>query len=157
MQTALKYTGTEAVEMIKSYYPNDWLEKINKSKASIQIMAKLHKMTPKKVYEKFISPVSQKADAILYFAALSEIIKNETISKNERSTTILELEEKRLLASNQIVALENNELISYEDKKIIRGYYVRLQQETTSKINELLFSFPVVEPKLIIYQEGLFG
>lgn len=157
MAIALKYTGTEALEMIKSYYPNDWLVKINKCKHTLNTMANRHGITPQKVYQKFIGPVSHEAEMILYFAALSEIIKNESLSKLDRSKTILELEDKRNLVAEQIISLEKNQLISYEDKKIMRGYYVQLQQETSSKIDELLFAFPVVEPKLIIHQQGLFG
>jgi hypothetical protein len=157
MSIALKYSGSEALEMIKTYYPNDWLAKINKCKHTLNTMANRHGITPQKVYQKFIGPVSHEGETILYFAALSDMLRIQGLSKSERSAEILELESKRTLAAEQIVALENNQLISYEDKKIMRGYYVQLQQETTKKIDELIYSFPVVEPMLIIHQQGLFG
>lgn len=157
MSISLKYTGTEALEMIKSYYPNDWLVKINKCKNTLLTMANRHGISPQKVYQKFIGPVSHEGETILYFAALSDLLKTEALSKIDRSRTILELEEKRNLTASQMFALETNDFTSYEDKKIMRGYYLQLQQETTQKINELLYSFPVVEPTLVIHQPGLFG
>jgi hypothetical protein len=91
MSISLKYSGSEALEMIKTYYPNDWLAKINKCKHTLYTMANRHGITPQKVYQKFIGPVSHEGEMILYFAALSEIIKNESLSKGDRSKTILEL------------------------------------------------------------------
>ena len=78
------------------------------------------------------------------------------MTSKDKSTKVLELEAKRESAAEQIVALENCKITSYEDKKILRGYYTKLQQETTTEINELLKSFEVIEPQLIIHQPGLF-
>lgn len=151
------YTGSEAVEIIKNYYPNDWFKKLEDHKQKLVKLSSVHKISVEKAYSKFIIPVAGSQESIVFFAALSELLKLRKMQPKEKSERVLELENKRVIVANQIVALENNTIsINYEDKKMLRGYYLRLQQETTSEINELLRSFEVVEPQLIIHQPGLF-
>lgn len=152
----LQYTGTEAVEIIKNYYPQDWQKRIEEKKKALLKLSNNHKITLEKAYRKFIIPVAGNQESILFFAALSELIKLEKMTSKTKSIKVLELEDKRSTVADQIFALENCKIISYEDKKILRGYYTKLQQETTTEINELVNSFEVVEPQLIIHQPGLF-
>ena len=152
-----KYTGSEAIEMIKNYYPNDWDNKLNRCQKTLQSMAQRHHITITEVYTKYIAPVALQSEGILFFAALSQLINPSEIANIERKKRILELEEQRNKVSEQLFSIENNTGISHEDKKTIRGYYVQLQQDTTRQITELLNAFTVVEPLLVIHQNGLFG
>ena len=152
----LQYTGTEAVDMIKNYYPQDWQNRIEAKKQALIKLANREKITLEKAYRKFIIPVAGNQESIVFFAALSEMLKLQKMTSKDKSTKVIELEVKRENVAEQIIALENGKIIDYEDKKILRGYYAKLQQETTTEINELINSFDVIEPKLIIHQPGLF-
>lgn len=153
----LTYTGSEAVEIIKNYYPNDWVNKLEVHKRKLIKLAAVHNISLEKAYSKFIVPVAGTQESIIFFAALSELLKLQKMQPKEKSERIIELENKKETIKNQIIALEyNTTAINYEDKKMLSGYYTRLQQETTTEINELLRSFEVVEPQLIIHQPGLF-
>jgi hypothetical protein len=153
----IQYTGTEAVEMIKSYYPNNWRQLLDNKKSALIKLSNIHKISVEKAYRKFIIPVARNEESIVFFAALSELLKFEKMKPREKSDKIIELENKRENVARQIVALESDtNTFSYEDKKILRGHYTQLQQTTTSEINELLKSFEVIEPQLIIHQPGLF-
>lgn len=156
MAITFQYTGTEALEMIKQYYPNDWLLKINRSKNSLINLSKSHNISLQKAYTKFILPRAIEGEGILFFAALCQLVSLEKMTNSDKATKAIELQNKREQTANQIVALEENKSISYEDKKILRGYYTKLQQTHTAEINELINSFEVVELKLIIHQPGLF-
>ena len=152
----LQYTGTEAVDMIKNYYPQDWQQIIDVKKRALILLSKRENISLEKAYRKYIIPVAGNQESIVFFAALSEMIKLQKMTSKDKSTKVIELEVKRENVAEQIIALENCKIIDYEDKKILRGYYTRLQQETTAEINELLNSFEVIEPQLIIHQPGLF-
>ena len=152
----LQYTGTEAVDMIKNYYPQDWQQRIEVKKRALILLSKRENISLEKAYRKYIIPVAGNQESIVFFAALSEMLRLQKMTSKDKSTKVIELEVKRENVAEQIIALENCKIIDYEDKKILRGYYTKLQQETTTEINELINSFDVVEPKLIIHQPGLF-
>lgn len=154
--TSFSYTGSEAVDIIKTYYPLDWQKRLEEKKNALLKLSKNHNITIEKAYKKFIIPVAGNQESIVFFAALSEMFKLQKMTSKDKSTKVLELETKREGVAKQIVALENCKITSYEDKKILRGYYTRLQQETSQEIDELIKSFEVIEPQLIIHQPGLF-
>lgn len=156
MAFTLKYTASEAEQMVKEYYPHEYLTKIANCKAHLKALADRHKISLRKSYEKFIMPHAQEGDAILFFVALSQLNKIDQLSNSEKAELVNKLEDERQQIANQIVALENSQTTSYEDKKIIRSYYTKRQQELTAKIDELINSIEVVEPKLVIFQPGLF-
>lgn len=153
---SFQYTGTEAVDIIKNYYPQDWQNRLEVKKQALIKLASRQNISVENAYRKFIIPVAGNQESIVFFAALSEMLKLQKMTSKDKSTKVIELEVKRENVAEQIIALENCKIIDYEDKKILRGYYTKLQQETTTEINELLKSFEVVEPKLIIHQPGLF-
>lgn len=153
---SLKYTGTEAVDIIKNYYPEDWQKRISNKKETLVKLAERHNISLEKAYRKFIIPLGEKEECIVFFAALFELMKIKSLVSKQKSEKVIEMEFKRKNVANQIVALENSNITSYEDKKILRAYYNRLQQEITTQINELINSFEVIDPQLIIHQPGLF-
>lgn len=155
-QFTFKYTGKEAVEMAKDFFPSDWKKRLEEKKSMLIRLSKTHNIDLLKSYKKFILPLASIQENILFFAALSQMIQIQKMNSKEKSERILELENKREKAGEQVIALEKSQTTSYEDKKILRGYYATLQQEATAEINELLNSFEVVEPQLIIHQPGLF-
>lgn len=153
----LQYTGTEAVEILKTYYPNDYKQRIESKKQKLIKLSSVHKVSIEKAYKKFILPRAEQEESIVFFAALSELIKMNKMQPKEKSERVLALEAKREQVIQQIIGLESiSNTISYEDKKMLRGYYTRLQQETSQEIDELIKSFEVIEPQLIIHQPGLF-
>jgi hypothetical protein len=153
----LNYTGSEAIDIIKTYYPQDWKKKLESKKTHLIKLSNIHKVSIEKAYRKFIMPRAGQEETIVFFAALSELIKLEKMPTKQKKDRVLELEVKRERVAEQIFALENpSNIISYEDKKILRAHYTQLQQDATAEINELVNSFEVVEPQLIIHQPGLF-
>lgn len=156
MGLVLRYSADEAEQMIKEYFPNDWNKKIDNCKLHLKRLADTHRITLKKAYTKFIIPMAQETDAIVFFVALAQLQRIERMSKSEKADLINKLEEQRKTTADQIVALESSNTISYDEKKIIRSYYNKRQAEATSQINELLNSFEVVDAQLIIHQPGLF-
>jgi len=150
------YKGNEAIEMVKMAFPNTWQNELKVRQQRIIDLSNRHKKSVVEVYKKFIMACSQPGESILYFAALTRIVEMNKLDPSEKAKKINELETKRENVKNQIIALELSEIISYEDKKTIRSYYNRLQQETTEEINQLINSFDVIEPELIIYQPNLF-
>lgn len=156
MALALSYTASEAEQMVKEYFPHEYLKRIQTCKMHLKALADRHNITLKRAYEKFIMPLAHETDAIFFFVALTQLNKINNLSNAEKSELAIKLQEEREQIANQIVALENSTITSYEDKKVIRSYYTKRQQELTSKIDELINSIEVVEPKLIIHQQGLF-
>ena len=157
MAIVIKYTASEALQMVKDYYPSDWLKKIETNKNHLKNISIRHNISYIKAYEKFIMPLAQEYEAILFFVALNELMEIEKLSTAEKGIKITELQDKNQQVATQLFNLENSNLISHEDKKIIRSFYINSQQETTFKIDELIKSIEVVEPKLVIYQQGLFS
>ncbi len=157
MAIILKYTGAEALEMIKEYYPKDWEFILENATNFIKDKMVKYKLSPLKAYQKFVivgdcSHVSK----IAYFAATSMLHEQNKMTNSEKAKKIIELDDKRHLIKEQIVALESDKTTNYEDKKILRSYYNKLQQKTNKEYNELLNSFEVVEPRRIIFQTELF-
>lgn len=158
MSNSLKYTGPEALEMVKEYYPKDWQIMIENATNFLQERAIRYNMDVKKVYRKFVLNGDVGATSkIAFFAALSIIHEKQKMTNSEKSKRIIELDDKRILIAKQIVALEADKITSYEDKKILRSYYNKLREQTNKEYNELLNSFEVIEPKRIIFQIELFG
>ena len=150
------YTGTEAVEIIRNYYPYDWQHRIEVKKQALNALASRHKISIEKAYRKFIIPVAENQESIMFFAALSQLINTRKMFPKEKTDEVLRLEDIRENIKNQMVALEQSTITSDQDKKILRAYYVKIQEENTVKITDLINSFEVIEPQLIIHQPGLF-
>lgn len=150
------YTGTEAVDIIKNYYPQDWQKRIETKKKKLNDLASRHNISIEKAYRKFIIPVAEHEENIMFFAALSELVKTRKMFPKEKTEEVLRLEEVRENIKTQMVALEQSSFTSAEDKKMLRAYYTKTQEENTMKINDLINSFDVIEPQLIIHQPGLF-
>lgn len=162
MGMSLKYTGQEALQAIKEYYPKDFLQMIEEAKLRLQRLAKLRKTDEKTAYKYIISCGGDKVEVLVLFAALYEIIEAKNIQKLLQKRDELELEKQNL--SNQVYSLETSNAFNYEDKKILRSYYKNRGNETNSKledveqkINEYINSIKVVEPKLVIYQTDIFN
>jgi hypothetical protein len=152
----LKYSGAEAVEMIKNYYPKNWYEILKSKKEALIKMSRIHKLPLTTVFRKFVIPGSSNQETIVFFAALYQLMETEKLTPANKKDEVLELEEKLKNIKNQLIALSTSKVISPSDKNILYGYYSKIQAETTCRISELLNSFPVIEPKLVIYQTGFF-
>ncbi|UOX32395.1 hypothetical protein LXD69_10055 [Flavobacterium sediminilitoris] len=157
MKYSLKYSANEALEMVKEFYPNNWLQKIETNKQHLLNLSKRHKISCKKAYEKFIMPLAAEYEAILFFVALNKLLEIENSTNPEKLSKLEELQKTNQKVADQLFSLEKSETISHGDKKIIRSFYNNKQKELTSQINELINSFEVIEPELIIYQQGLFS
>lgn len=151
MSNSIRYTGKEALEITKNFYPNTWKEIIDSKIAVLERIMKVHDIGAIKAYKKFVLAGCSTSSNIEMFAALHVyILQTPSIAKK-----INELENKRQKTADQLFALENNTIISYEERAKLRGYYVQLQQTTTSEIENLLHNIEVIEPELIV--SGLFG
>lgn len=52
----LNYTGSEAIEIIKTYYPEDWKQKLETKKSALIKLSNTHKVSIEKAYRKIIMP-----------------------------------------------------------------------------------------------------
>jgi hypothetical protein len=152
---SLNYTGTEAIDIVKSYHPNNWQEVLETKKSALTRLSLNHNISIENAYRKYIIPVAGTEDCIVFFAALSELIKMNSLTSLEKSKQVIQLEQDRQNVANQIISLEKSKIISHEDQKTLRAYYTKLQQEHTSKINQLINAIEVIEPKFILFQKGL--
>lgn len=159
MAIILKYNGIEAFEMIKEYYPETWENIIENAQEFIQTKMIRYNQSPVQVYKRFVIGPGNTShlSKIALFAATHILHEKNKLSNAEKAKKILELDDKRHLIKQQIIALESDITTNYEDKKILRSYYNKLREKTNKEYNELINSFEVIQPTRIVIQAEIFG
>ena len=151
MAITFTYKGSEAVEMIKTHFPKTWENEIEDGVLFIKSIMRMYNMSAYQAYEKYLKTCGSIEKGISTLAALHTMNEQVRIGRE-----IKELQQKQLNYGTQSTALETSQTTSYEDKKVLRGYYSTKQAELQQTIDELLFAYPIVGAKKIIIQTSIF-
>lgn len=129
---SLGFTGTEALEMIKDYYPYTWEKRIVETILGIRLIAEGQKIPMQLAFTQIVSKTKD-------MAMIIELIAAQYFMKlDEKLKQVEDLKAKQLQIGNQLIALESNEYISIDDKKTLRSYYLNLQNEYQIQISKII-------------------
>lgn len=128
----LSFTGSESLEIIKDYYPNTWQKRLEERITAIKWFAEGQKITLEFAFVQMLSKISDVAMIIELKA--TQYFMNLDNKLNEVET----LKSKQLQIGLQLVALEANDYISFEDKKTLRAYYLKLQNDLQIQISKII-------------------
>jgi hypothetical protein len=126
------FTGTEALEMIKNYYPNTWEKKIVETIIGIRVISEGQKIPIQVAFSQIVSKTTDMAVIIELIAAQYFLQLDKKLKQVE------DLKAKQLQIGNQLIALESNGYISIDDKKTLRSYYLNLQNEYQIQISKII-------------------
>ena len=150
METNLKYTGEEALEMIQNQFPLSWevllLQGIDKIKGYMRTF----NLDAMAAYQKYINWCGKPADAIVHLAALHWM--NKTM---ESARELKKIEVEMNQVSNQMQANEQFKSTSESDRRILRSYYSGKQAELNERYRTTLNNFPVLSFQEVVYQPKL--
>ena len=156
MPTNLKITGTEAIDFMQQAYPNSWQDKIKEKAAMLLRFKKAWKQeTIEQTFIKYMNYAAEAASSIEMLAAL-QTIKNQEQPKKSLLDQIKEITQKQDQILIQQEALEKGEKTNEFDKKTLRGYYKKLQDELAAQLRELTNSIEVVDEVELVIQGSLF-
>lgn len=128
----LGFTGSEALEMIESYYPNTWKNKIVETTLAVKLISQAKKIPIQLAFSQLLSETKD-------MAMIIEIIASEYFLKMDNKVKEIEdLKAHQLQIGNQLIALETNDYISLEDKRTLRSYYLNLQNDYQIQIGKII-------------------
>jgi hypothetical protein len=145
------YTGSEALDMLKTTFPNSWEQEITDGQIFIRSLMRIYTLTPIDAYQKFLNKCGSIEKGISTLASLYVMNCQDKIGKE-----IAECKENQLAYGNQLTALEASKTTSFEDKKTLRSYYLSKQDELQKRIQNLVFDYPIIGAKRVIVQTDLF-
>jgi hypothetical protein len=151
MTLRFTYTGSEALDMLKTTFPKTWEQEITDGQLFIRSLMRMYLLSAVEAYQKFINQTGSVEKSISTLAALYVMNCQDKISKE-----IKECQENQLAYGNQLTALENSKTTSLEDKKTLRAYYLSKQDELQQHIQKLLFDYPIIGAQRVIVQANLF-
>lgn len=152
MTLQFKYTGSEALDMLKTTFPKSWEQEITDGQIFIRSLMRMYQLTAIEAYQKFLNQTGSVEKSISTLAALYVMDCQSKISKE-----ITEIQENQLSYGNQLIALESSKNTSPEDKKTLRQYYLSKQNELQQRIENIIFDYPVIGAKRVIVQANLFN
>ena len=128
----LGYSGEEALGMVKEYYPDKWEKIILNCISVIELCASVCKITNRLAFTKICSKTNDMAMIIELIAANYFLIIDNKLKEIEK------IKSEQLQLGNQLIALENNTFISFDDKKTLRHFYLNKQNELQISIDLFL-------------------
>lgn len=128
----LGFTGTEALEMIKDYYPNTWEKRIVETIIGIRLISEGQRIPIQVAFSQIVSRTKDMAVIIELIAA------QYFLQLDNKLKQIEDLKAKQLQIGNQLIALESNDSISFDDKKTLRSYYLNLQNNYQIQISKII-------------------
>jgi hypothetical protein len=146
------YSGPEAVEMIKTTFPKTWENEIAEGQKFIKALMKMYGLSAHDAFNKYLMLNGSPAKGIATLASLYLMLE-----ATKTSSEIQKLQAEQLVCGNQLVALEQSTMMSYEDKKTLRAYYTSKQNELQKRIDVLILELPVFGTETIVVQTDLFG
>lgn len=147
----LTYTGSEALEIIKTTFPNSWEQEISDGQIFIRALMKMYQLTAVESYHKFSSQSGSVEKTISALAALYVMNCQENIGKD-----IAAIKAEQLAYGNQLIALEGSKNTSNEEKNTLREYYLSKQNELEQSIKNIIFDYPIIGAQRVIVQTNLF-
>jgi len=145
------YKGSEALEMIKIHFPKTWQNEINDSRLFIKSLMRMYNLDAMQACQKYMNQCGNCEKAISTLAALHLMNQQVVIGRE-----IKELQEIQAQYANQSVALEGSQVISYQDKMMLRQHYFEKKNETQNKIEELINELPVFGFETVKIQLNIF-
>ena len=127
----LGFSGTEALDIIQNYYPKNWQSKLNEHILAVKLISESQNITMELAFTNIFSKVKDMAFIIELIAC------QHFLQIDEKVKIIEDLKTKQLQIGNQLIALESNDSISFQDKKILRQYYLNLQNEYQIDIDRI--------------------
>lgn len=152
MTLKFTYTGSEALEMLKTTFPKSWEQEIANGQIFIRSLMRMYQLTSIEAYHKFLNKTGSVEKSISTLAALHVMNCQSKIVED-----IKEIQENQLAYGNQLIALESSKTTSFEDKKTLRSYYLSKQDELQQRIENIIFDYPVIGAKRVIVQTNLFN
>lgn len=151
MAITFTYSGSEALEMLKTHFPSSWQTELNDGQLFLKSLMRMYNLNSIDAYQKYLKVCGSCEKAISALAALHLMNKQVIIGRE-----IKELQEKQEQYAVQSVALEGSQITSYQDKMMLRQYYLEKKQELQSRIEELIDSMPVFGAETVKLQLNIF-
>lgn len=152
MTLRFTYTGSEALDMLKTTFPKTWEQEITDGQMFIRSLMRMYQLTAVEAYQKFLNQTGSVEKSISTLASLYVMDCQGKISKE-----IKEIQGNQLSYGNQLIALEASKNTSVEDKKTLRQFYLSKQNELQQRIENIIFDYPVIGAKRVIVQANLFN
>lgn len=151
MAITFTYTGSEALEMLKTHFPQTWQQELNEGRSFLKSMMRLYNLDAMEAYQKYIKYCGTREKAISTLAALHLMNQQVTIGRK-----IKELQVMQQQYAAQSVALEGSQITSYQDKMMLRQHYSEKKNEIQCKLEELIDSLPVFGAETVKVQLNIF-
>lgn len=151
MAFTFTYTGSEALEMVKTHYPKTWENEINDGRIFIKSLMKMYNLDSLEAYKKYLKTCGSCEKAVSTLAALHLMNLQVKIGRE-----LAENREKQEQCINQAQALEESRAIEEKDKKMLRKFYADSKTKIQAKINELINSYPVIGAEIVVVQTNIF-
>lgn len=151
MAMTFTYSGSEALEMLKTHFPKTWEQEINDGRSFIKSLMRMYNLDNMQAYQKYLKMCGSCDKAIATLAALH--VMNEQVKIGREIKTH---QENQMQYANQSKALEESKATSYQDKRILRAHYLSKQDELQQRVEKLIESYPVIGAKKVIVQTNIF-
>jgi hypothetical protein len=143
----LSYKASEAFEMMKQQFPNDYQEKINVGKALIVRLKKLYnKKTYQEAYQRYINSGCRTESAIMMLCALQQLIDEE---KSTYDNSVAGILEQQNLILEQQESLEEAKNINELDRRALRQFYKQKLQSLNNQLTQLCNTIEVVDAVIV--------
>ena len=151
MAMTFTYSGTEALEMLKTHYPATWQTELNDGRLFIKSMMRLYNLEAVDAYQKYLKVCGSCEKAISALAALHCMNQQVIIGRK-----IKEIQGTQEQYAVQSVALESSQITSYQDKMMLRQHYSEKKKELQTHLEDLINSIPVFGAETVKLQLNIF-
>ena len=151
MAMTFTYSGSEALEMLKTHYPHSWQDEMNDGRSFLKSLMKMYNLDAVEAYQKYLKFCGSCEKAISALAALHSMNQQVIIGRK-----IKEIQSKQEQYAVQSVALEASQITSYQDKMMLRQHYSEKKNELQTQLEELLNSIPVFGAETVKLQLNIF-
>lgn len=157
MKNQFKYTGSEALDMVKAHFPKTWETEIETGKKMIRSLMKIYKASPLEAYARFSRTGAAVPNQIINLAALHCIIEEEKNVEKSTSARIIEIQEQQQNCINQSLAMETSRSIEELDKRMLREFYSKKQEILRIELEQITNSIEVKYAFYVVVQTNLFA
>lgn len=152
-----KYSASDALEMMKSEFPNDYQERIDIGKQLIIRLKKMYnKETYTEAYQRYINSGCSDESHIMMLCALQQLNDEQKQATEAYKNSILGMHETRDNLLSQQAHNEESTTTLEVDKKILRQFYRTKIDEITKQIQQYTNAIEVVDA-VIVYTPNLFS
>lgn len=151
MALTFTYSGSEALEMLKTHYPATWKTELNDGRLFLKSLMRMYNLDSMAAYQKYLKVCGSCEKAISALAALHLMNQQVTIGRE-----IKELQGTQEQYIVQSVALEGSQITSYQDKMMLRQHYSEKKNELQTRIDHLINSMPVFGSETVKLQLNVF-